>query len=220
MLVTLFTRGSFLAWLALVISPLLYIPIVAHLKSEKHSPIVSLRPSDEQDLVEIGQASKLHSSAKSPASIKIISYNIRYRSGAQLRELIELLKHDQEIGGATIIGLQEVDRNKKRTKNENTVKSLAEALGVNYAWTAPPAKEDHEEETGVAILSPFPLSDIQRIVLPNEGPGGRRRAALGATVAIGSTRIRFYSVHAENRIPVAKKNRSNESGAGRPRAVP
>ena len=63
----------------------------------------------------------------------------------------------------------------------------------------------HEEETGVAILSPYPLSDVQRIILPHEGPGGRRRVALGATVTIGGTRIRFYSVHAENRISVAKK---------------
>ena len=163
-----------------------------------------LKPNDP-NLLEIGQASKLHSSAKSPTSIKIISYNIRYRSGPQLKQLIELLKHDQEIGGAAIIGLQEVDRNKKRTKNENTVKLMAEALGANYAWTAPPVKDAHEEETGVAILSPYPLSDVQRIVLPHEGPGGRRRVALGATVAIGDTRIRFYSVHAENRLAVAKK---------------
>ena len=208
MLVTLFTRGSFITWLALLISPVLYVlysPSVAHLKSENPLHVLDLKPSGEQDLLEVGQASKLNSSAKSPTSIRIISYNIRYRSGAQLRQLIELLKHDQEIGGASIIGLQEVDRNKKRTKNENTVKFIAQALGANYAWTAPPAKDDQEEETGVAILSPYPLSDVQRIILPHEGPGGRRRVALGATVAIGGTRIRFYSVHAETRISVTKK---------------
>ena len=200
-----FSRRSFITSLALVISSVLCTPIVAHLKSENSSPVLDLRPSDEQDLLEVGQASKLHSSAKSPTSIKIVSYNIRFRSGAQLKQLIELLKHDQEIGGAAIIGLQEVDRNKKRTKNENTVKFIAQELGANYAWTAPPAKANQEEETGVAILSPYPLSDVQRIVLPHEGPGGRRRVALGATVAISGTHIRFYSVHAENRISVAKK---------------
>ena len=205
MLLTVFTKRIFITWLALVISLVLYISSVAHLKSENPFNVVSLKPSYEQDLLEIGQASKPHSPTKSPTSIKIISYNIRYRSGQQLRQLIDLLKHDQEIGGAAIIGLQEVDRNKKRTKNENTVKFIAEELGANYAWTAPPAKDNQEEETGVAILSPYPLSDVQRIVLPHEGPGGRRRVALGATVAIGGTRIRFYSVHAENRIPVAKK---------------
>ena len=72
---------------------------------------------------------------------------------------MELLKHDQEIGGAAIIGLQEVDRNKKRTEHKNTVKLIAETLGFYYAWTAPPAtKAGQEEETGVAILSSYPLS--------------------------------------------------------------
>jgi endonuclease/exonuclease/phosphatase family metal-dependent hydrolase len=40
---------------------------------------------------------------------------------------------------------------------------------------------------------------VKRFVLPNEGPGGRRRAAVGATVKIGETALRVYSLHAEIR---------------------
>jgi endonuclease/exonuclease/phosphatase family metal-dependent hydrolase len=157
-------------------------------------------------LLETGRATKLQTPAPSPASIKIISYNIRWRGGEDLRKLIELFKTDREIGRADIIGLQEVDRNKKRTGNQNTARRMAEELGMYYAWTAPPpppAKDDkkpQEEETGVAIMSAYPLTDVQRIVLPNEGPGGRRRVALGATVKIGERDVRVYSVHAEIRI--------------------
>jgi len=100
--------------------------------------------------------------------------------------------------------LQEVDRNKKRTGNVNSAKKIAEELRAYYCWAAPPpsshAKEPQEEETGVSIISPFPLSEVDRLVLPNEGPGGRRRAAIGATVHIGDKLIRVYSVHAETRI--------------------
>jgi endonuclease/exonuclease/phosphatase family metal-dependent hydrolase len=49
------------------------------------------------------------------------------------------------------------------------------------------------------------LSDVHRIVLPNEGPGGRHRVALGATVEIDNLRWRVYSAHTETRIPVSKK---------------
>jgi len=102
--------------------------------------------------------------------------------------------------------LQEVDHNKKRSGYANTARALAEDLGMYYAWAAPPtAKSDKEEETGVAILSKYPLTNIERLVLPHEGPGGRRRAALGATVKIGEASIRVYSVHAETRIPVLGK---------------
>jgi endonuclease/exonuclease/phosphatase family metal-dependent hydrolase len=101
--------------------------------------------------------------------------------------------------------LQEVDRNKKRTGNVNTARLMAEELGMYYAWAAPPPppvknkKEQPEEETGVLILSAYPLTDVKRFVLPNEGPGGRRRAAIGATVKIGETSLRVYSLHAEIR---------------------
>jgi endonuclease/exonuclease/phosphatase family metal-dependent hydrolase len=160
----------------------------------------------ESELLEVGQAAKLSHAEKAPEEIKIVSYNIRWRGGDELNKLIQLLKDDPEIGGATIIGLQEVDRNKKRTGNTNTVKLIAGELGKHYAWAAPPSlKTENEEETGVAILSNYPLAEVQRIVLPHEGPGGRRRVAIGATVNIAGAPLRIYSVHSENRISVDEK---------------
>jgi endonuclease/exonuclease/phosphatase family metal-dependent hydrolase len=168
---------------------------------------VSSQSSAESDLLEIGRAAKLWSATKSPPEIKVVSYNIRWRGGKDLIKLAEFFKGDTaEIGGASIIGLQEVDRNRKRTGNKNTVKALADDLGMYYAWSAPPvSKSEEEEETGVAILSPYPLTQVHRIVLPHEGPGKRRRVALGATVNMPDGSLRVYSVHSENRISVKKK---------------
>ncbi len=73
---------------------------------------------------------------------------------------------------------------------------------------APRAKDEKggEDETGVAILSAYPLTDVERIVLPHEGPGGRRRVALGATVQFDKTRtLRVYTMHAETRLAIARK---------------
>ena len=156
-------------------------------------------------LLEIGTGTK-QVSITEPEAIKAVSYNIRWRGGDDLRKVAQFLKEDLEIGGATIVGLQEVDRNKKRTGNKNTAKVLAEELGMHYAWAGPPPeKSAKEEETGVAIMSPYPLNKVQRIVLPHPGPGKRRRVALGATVAIGSRQVRVYSVHSETRISFDKK---------------
>lgn len=164
-------------------------------------------PKGDSLLLESGKAAttrKHH--ATTDDEIKIISYNIRWRGGDELKHLAKLLREDPEIGGAAILALQEVDRHKKRTGNNNTVKALADELGLHYAWAAPPAAEpDDEEETGVAILSAFPLSDIRRIVLPNPGPNRRRRVALGATVDMDGRQWRIYSAHAETRISVDKK---------------
>jgi hypothetical protein len=58
-------------------------------------------------LLEIGSASKPVKPQDAPSELKIVSYNIRWRGGQDLRELIGLLRDDPEIGGASIIGLQE-----------------------------------------------------------------------------------------------------------------
>ena len=161
-------------------------------------------------LLETGRAAKTRAAEAAPDKLKVVSYNIRFRVGGDLERLVELLSRDAEVGGAHLIGLQEVDRNKGRTRNVNTVRLMAEALGMHYAWAAPPAPPDddpepEEEETGVAVLSLYPLEDVERIVLPHEGPGGRRRVALGATVSIGGRPLRFYSVHGETRIKMERR---------------
>jgi endonuclease/exonuclease/phosphatase family metal-dependent hydrolase len=162
--------------------------------------------SRETQWLEIGAAPKRRIALKSATDIKVISYNIRWRSGEELRTLIKLFQGDAEIGGATILGLQEVDRNKKRSGNRNTAALLAAELGMYYAWAAPAAtSNDKEEETGVSILSAYPLTDVRRLVLPHEGPGGRRRVALGATVKLEKISVRVYSVHAETRIKPDEK---------------
>lgn len=114
--------------------------------------------------------------------LKIVSYNIRWRSGKELQQIIRWLKDAGSVRPA-IIGLQEVDRARKRSGHANHAKGIADELGMYYAWTAPhqTKSEPQEEETGVAILSPYPLSEVTRLVLPNPGPGGRLRVAIGAS---------------------------------------
>ena len=170
--------------------------------------LFTLFPRNDTPLLESGQGAgvRKQTATSAPSEIKVISYNIRWRGGDDLQKLIKLLQEDPEIGGAAVLALQEVDRHKKRSGNNNTAKMIADGLGMYYAWAAPPAvKPTDEEETGVAILSIYPLSDVRRIVLPHPGPGQRRRAAIGATVEIPNRPLRVYSVHAETRIKFGKK---------------
>ena len=158
-------------------------------------------------LLEHGEGAKVKTIETAPGEFKVVSYNIRWRSGDELKELIKLFREDPEIGNATILGLQEVDRKKKRSKNSNVAKQLADELGMYYAWAAPPpAKAGDEEETGVAILSVYPMTEVRRLVLPWQGPNGRHRVGIGATLQVKNDQNwRVYSVQAETRISVGKK---------------
>ena len=152
-------------------------------------------------LLESGQAAKLISGPDNPDKITVVSYNIRWRTGAELEQIASWLKSKH----ATVIALQEVDRAKQRTNKTNNARALAESLGMFYAWAAPPAnKEGQEEETGVALLSAYPLTDVTPMILPHKGPG-RWRAAIGATIKVGKTSVRVYSVHSETRMTLGQK---------------
>jgi endonuclease/exonuclease/phosphatase family metal-dependent hydrolase len=161
-------------------------------------------PPDNAQLLEQGKAAKLTQTQDQLKEITVVSYNIRWRTGAELDQIAGWLK----AKNASIIALQEVDRTKSRTAKSNNARALAESLGMYYTWAAPPApkgEKNKEEETGVELLSPYPLTEVTRLVLPHEGPGGRWRVALGATVTIGKATLRVYSVHSETRISVDDK---------------
>lgn len=197
------SRKSQFLFILLFIGLAVEIPVTTSYGS---SHIAQLVDADNSHLLEIGQATRLRNAHEAKGDIRVVSFNIRWRGGEDLKKLSEFLRNDPEIGNAVVVGLQEVDRNKKRTGNQNTVKVLAEELGMYYAWAAPPTpKPSQEEETGVALLSPYPLTEVKRLVLPHEGPGRRRRAGIGATIKVGDTSLRVYSIHSETRMSMDKK---------------
>ena len=168
------------------------------------SPVSAQPQSDSAQPLETGCPAKPLKRDENLKEVTVVSYNIRWRTGAELDQIASWLTSRK----AGIIALQEVDRARQRTGKTNNARLLAEKLGMCYAWAAPPpAKDDKskEEETGVELLSAYPLTHVKRIVLPNEGPGGRWRVALGATVNLEKTSVRVYSVHSETRIKIAQK---------------
>lgn len=160
--------------------------------------------TNDSQLLETGAAAHPARPPEVSEVISLVTYNIRWRTGDELKQIGNWLRNKHPA----LIALQEVDRAKQRTNKTNNARALAQQLGMYYAWAAPPlpkSSKDKEEETGVELLSPYPLLDVTRIVLPHEGPGGRWRVALGATTKIGKTELRVYSVHAETRIPLDQK---------------
>ena len=166
--------------------------------------MVAGQQTNDSQLLETGKSSRPEKGADTSKEISIITYNIRWRTGDELKKISDWLSEKRP----SVVALQEVDRSKQRTNKTNNASALAEALKMHYAWAAPPlpkASKEKEEETGVELLSPYPLRDVTRLVLPHAGPGGRWRVALGATIKINDADLRVYSVHAETRIPLDQK---------------
>jgi len=128
---------------------------------------------------------------------------------------------DALLGGkllpaADIVALQEADKRTVRTGGHHVAEELAATLKMN--WVHAPAGIprgikpvtrqwwlDFEEpielhdvgDTGVALLSKLPLSDITRIDLPWKECPWRPRLAMAATVTVGQKQFRLFNAHVD-----------------------
>ena len=115
-----------------------------------------------------------------------------------------------------VLALQEADKRTLRTGGHHVAKELAEQLGMHWAHEGagiprgvPPVKRQwwldfeepiglHDEgDTGVALLSRFPLRDVTRIDLPWHECPWRPRLAMAATISVGSHQLRLFNAHVD-----------------------
>ena len=115
-----------------------------------------------------------------------------------------------------VLALQEADMRTKRTGGHHVAEELAAELGMHWAHEpagiprgVKPVKRqwwlDFEEpidlhdsgDTGVALLSRLPLTDVTRIDLPWQECQWRPRLAIAATIAVGGQEVRIFNAHVD-----------------------
>ncbi len=136
-----------------------------------------------------------------PLRIQIVTYNLHGPPEKRMDDIADVLRARAALNDSLVIALQEVNRHHPKTAYRDVASELANVLGMYYAFaTENPCKCGKQGKRGLAILSPFPMNQVERVPLPHKGPGGRRRIALGATLQVGTNQMRIYSVHLETRI--------------------
>lgn len=108
-----------------------------------------------------------------PDSLRVATYNINHGRDANGDSQIELISLTAQAAQADIIVLQEVAGAQPVTSQVDQVHFLARQLGMNYAY-----HYDSEYLNGVAVLSYWPISDVQGTDLP----GGNQSYALQVTL--------------------------------------
>ena len=116
----------------------------------------------------------------------MLTFNIE--CGRKIEGAVSLLRESAALSGADILLLQEMD--------PAGVERMAHELGLNYVYFPGGVHPSCGHDFGTAILSPWPLEDARKLVLPHPSfLTGLRRAVTSATVLRGPDRIRAYSVH-------------------------
>lgn len=139
-----------------------------------------------------------------PASnLRVVTYNVHLETAAGI---IQAIEHNARLRAADLLLLQEMEARDR--EGATRAEQVAKALGMNFAY-APGYGLRSGGSHGVAILSRFPLRDIEVIELPyyHVVVNSARRVALGATLNLGGKDLRVYSVHLDNRISPARRQK-------------
>jgi endonuclease/exonuclease/phosphatase family metal-dependent hydrolase len=133
--------------------------------------------------------------------LRVVSFNIAY--AIEIDRAIEVLLQTAALREPDIIALQEMDG--------PGTERIARALGMNAVYYPSGIHPKHDRDFGCAILSPWPLEQPRKLILPHGARvSGLRRAATSAIVVRGGQRIRVYSLHLPSPIAISGGSRSDQ----------
>ncbi len=131
------------------------------------------------------------SSEDAPVTIRIGTYNIA--NGRNVAHDFQILADDIKEADCDIIGIQEVDVNCNRSKNQDTPKILAELSGYEY-YAFFRCIDYDGGQYGTCILSKYPIIETSDVEL-NDGSEVERRVLACAKIDLGGTVINYYNTH-------------------------
>jgi endonuclease/exonuclease/phosphatase family metal-dependent hydrolase len=136
--------------------------------------------------------------------------------GRMIEDAAHVFASDKLLPRVDVLALQEADKRTVRTGGHHVAQELASRLDMNWVHAPAgiprgikPAQRqwwlDFEEpidlhdagDTGVALLSRLPLTNVTRIDLPWRECPWRPRLAMAATIALGRRKIRFFNAHVD-----------------------
>jgi len=136
--------------------------------------------------------------------------------GRMIEAAARVFANGELLPRADVLALQEADKRTVRTGGHHVAQELATKLDMSWVHAAagiprgikPVKREwwlDFEEpidlrdegDTGVALLSRLPLSDVTRIDLPWHECPWRPRLAMAATVSLGARSFRIFNAHVD-----------------------
>jgi len=120
--------------------------------------------------------------------VKVVTWNIAFAK--EIKEAIQELEDFEELQGADILLLQEMD--------DAGTEAIAKALNYNYVYYPASIHSRNEKNFGNAVLSKWPIVDSEKIILPHQSPANDQiRIAVRALLDLGDVQMPVYSVHTE-----------------------
>jgi endonuclease/exonuclease/phosphatase family metal-dependent hydrolase len=133
------------------------------------------------------------------ATLRVATFNVHY--GDDVPALAAAIGASDSLKDADILLLQEIESYPAQAR----ARDLARRLGMHVVYA--PARPKRDGTHGLAILSRYPVSDVEIVRLPQFelGWGTRRRIALTATVDWNDTPVHVANAHLDTRLTLAQR---------------
>src|SRR5262245_25617972 len=126
------------------------------------------------------------SAAPEYKDIRVVTFNIEF--GMHVDRAIAALEDHPALRGADLVALQEMDA--------PGVAKIAAALHMNYVYYPVSLNPKYGRDFGNALLSPWPIEDTRKILLPHTSRFLKQgRAAASARVRIANRDVHVYCFH-------------------------
>ena len=134
--------------------------------------------------------------------LRVVTFNVE--EGLKVDRAIAGLRSHPSLKGADVIMLQEMDG--------PGVEEIARALGMNYVYFPGSHDPKSGRDMGGAILSPWPLDQPRKILLPHPSRIIHRgRAVVTARATIEGHPVNVYSVHLGSPIGIGGGDRRDQA---------
>jgi endonuclease/exonuclease/phosphatase family metal-dependent hydrolase len=146
-----------------------------------------------------------HGVSREPDEVlRVVSFNLKFAE--KVDRAIAVFRDTPALRDPDILALQEMDA-------EGTER-IARALEMNSIFFPAAIHPKTGRDFGNALLSPWPLEDGRKLILPGESRfTGLKRTATVATVCVPRHRVRVYSVHIETPLHLGGTGRRAQAQA-------
>ena len=136
---------------------------------------------------------------QNPQTVKVVSYNIN--DGIGVEQATRELGMYNPLRGSDFFLLQEMD--------ELGTERIARELQCNFVYYPASMPKRTARNFGSAILSRWPLTNAEKIILPHKHPTNKQlRIAVKATAVLPDQEVTLYSVHTETYTVISRHRKA------------
>jgi endonuclease/exonuclease/phosphatase family metal-dependent hydrolase len=125
-----------------------------------------------------------------PAKLRVVTYNVDEEvAGMTPQQLADAILGDPDLAAGDVYLLQEEEHHPWEATSRAA--QLAELLGLGYVYV--PARMHDTSTHGLAILSSYPIANVEKMDLPHSR--GRQRIAVAADIVVDARVLHVIDVH-------------------------